>query len=217
MGTTKIKTFPVIISISLVILTEAASRHLGLFPIWSTAVARVIDIVTMFLVFQLSPGGTTALGLSTQKMLYRFKRGILWSILFGAASGCIGIILFLSGMNPLKLIHMAMPRGAYEILLFYIVGGIIGPVAEEMFFRGIIYGYLRTQLVHQNATFGILIAGSISTIVFVLAHSGASGIPLPQLAGGILFVVAYEVEGSLIAPMVIHSIGNMALFTLSLI
>lgn len=217
MGTTQIKTFPVIISISLVILTEAASRHFGLFPIWSTAVARAIDIVTMFLVFQLSPGGTAALGLSAQKMLYGFKRGILWSILFGAASGCIGTILFLLGMNPLKLIHMAIPKGAYKILLFYIIGGIIGPVAEEMFFRGMIYGYLRAQLVHQHATFGILTAGLISTVVFVLAHSGTSSIPLPQLAGGILFFVAYEVEGSLITPMVIHSIGNMALFTLSLI
>jgi|LGVF01.1.fsa_nt_gb hypothetical protein len=35
--------------------------------------------------------------------------------------------------------------------------------------------------------------------------------------GGILFAVAYETSGSLAAPIVIHVLGNLAIFTVSLI
>jgi len=38
-----------------------------------------------------------------------------------------------------------------------------------------------------------------------------------QMVGGILFTVAYEVEGSLMVPITIHILGNMDIFTLSLI
>jgi len=42
------------------------------------------------------------------------------------------------------------------------------------------------------------------------------GIPLPQVVGGIVFAVAYEIEGSLMVPITIHVLGNLAIFTLSL-
>jgi len=40
---------------------------------------------------------------------------------------------------------------------------------------------------------------------------------VPQIVGGIIFAIAYEKEGSLIVPITIHVLGNMAIFTLSLI
>jgi membrane protease YdiL (CAAX protease family) len=36
------------------------------------------------------------------------------------------------------------------------------------------------------------------------------------MVGGIVFAVAYEVEGSLMVPITIHVLGNMAIFALSL-
>jgi len=53
--------------------------------------------------------------------------------------------------------------------------------------------------------------------VFVLAHPIFPGIPLAQVVGGIVFAVAYEMEGSLMIPITIHILGNLAIFTLSLI
>ena len=38
------------------------------------------------------------------------------------------------------------------------------------------------------------------------------GVQVTQLVGGILFAVAYEVEGSLMTPIVIHVLGNMGIF-----
>jgi membrane protease YdiL (CAAX protease family) len=51
----------------------------------------------------------------------------------------------------------------------------------------------------------------------VLAHPISRGFPIPQAAGGIVFALAYEIEGSLMTPIVIHVLGNLSLFTLSLI
>jgi membrane protease YdiL (CAAX protease family) len=77
------------------------------------------------------------------------------------------------------------------------------------FFRGMLYGFLRR--------WGVVVAIVVSTGVFVLAHPISQGFPLPQVAGGIVFALAYELEGSLMTPIVIHVLGNFAIFTLSMI
>ena len=63
----------------------------------------------------------------------------------------------------------------------------------------------------------MLLALIISTLMFVLAHSVGAGFPVTQVIGGILFAVAYEVEGNLMVPITIHVLGNSALFTLAFI
>ena len=56
----------------------------------------------------------------------------------------------------------------------------------------------------------------LSTLIFVLLHPTISGFPLPQVVGGLVFAVAYEVEGNLLVPITIHALGNMAIFALAL-
>jgi membrane protease YdiL (CAAX protease family) len=87
----------------------------------------------------------------------------------------------------------------------FLVGGLIAPVAEELFFRGILYGFFRQ--------WGLLFAILSSTMIFVLAHPGASYV---QITGGIIFAISYEKEKNLIVPITIHSLGNLSLFSLSL-
>jgi membrane protease YdiL (CAAX protease family) len=89
------------------------------------------------------------------------------------------------------------------------VGGVVSPIAEEVFFRGILYGFLRR--------WGVLVAVVGSTVIFVLAHPIISGIRLTQIVGGLVFAVAYEVEGNLMVPITIHALGNLAIFSLSLV
>ena len=71
-----------------------------------------------------------------------------------------------------------------------------------------LYGFFRR--------WGVVVAIVVSTGVFVLAHPISQGFPIPQAVGGIVFALAYEIEGSLMTPIVIHVLGNLALFTLSL-
>ena len=61
----------------------------------------------------------------------------------------------------------------------------------------------------------VLAALFLSTALFAALH--LPGLPLTQIIGGIAFALAYEVSGSLIAAILIHSLGNLAIFALSVV
>ena len=119
------------------------------------------------------------------------------------------MFFYFARIDLLRFFQTRLPEKASEIALFFIVGGVIGPIAEELFFRGILYSFLRR--------WGVLAALLISTTVFVFAHPFFPKIPITQIVGGIVFALAYETEKNLMAPIVIHVLGNMAIFTLSLV
>jgi len=106
----------------------------------------------------------------------------------------------------LKFIRMRLPSEPEKLAIFFLVGGLIGPVAEEVAFRGVVYGFLR-RWGKCFALFG-------STAIFVLLHPGLGGIT--QIIGGMVFALAYEATGKLMTPITIHVLGNTVLFALSL-
>ncbi len=148
--------------------------------------------------------GLAAVGLHSRQLLPGIKRGMVWSAGFGllTAVGCG--ILYLFHYHPLSLLRVPLPAQTGTRALFFIVGGLIAPVTEEIVFRGILYGYFRK--------WGVLPALLLSTLLFAMAHSGVS---IVQASGGLLFAVAYEFEKKLLTPIIIHATGNLALFSLS--
>ena len=52
--------------------------------------------------------------------------------------------------------------------------------------------------------------------VVSLAHSVTARVPWIQAVGGVLFCVAYEMSGSLWAPIIVHLTGNLVIFLLPL-
>lgn len=215
MDTEKINTALFVIIIGLIFFVEILTMKLPLSPLMKTGTARCIEIVLIVLVFKRFNHGLSAIGLSSDRIALGFKKGLIWSAGFGLAAAFLGAVLFLSGINPLKLLHMRLPESKTDIFLFYVIGGLIAPVAEEIFFRGVIYGYTKGVLFAKMKRWSIPAALAISTYLFVTAHQTSAGIPLPQLVGGIVFCVSYEINKSLMTPILIHSIGNMALFTIS--
>ena len=178
-------------------------------PVVVTGVVRLIEIALIIIIVLVWGKGLSSIGLVPSKMVNGLIRGLLWSAGFGIITLFAFITLFLVDINPLALIHTRLPAKSIQIVLFFLVAGIVGPVAEEIFFRGIIYGFFRR--------WGVAAALILSSVMFVLAHLTLSTIPIPQIVGGIIFSISYEKEGSLIVPITIHSLGNMAIFTLSLI
>lgn len=148
------------------------------------------------------------IGLDRSEIKNGIVKGLAWSACFGAAASAIIPILWMAGLNVFDFFRIDYVRSYNEILWFYAAAGIAGPVAEEIFFRGIVFGYFRK--------YGFIPAVIVSTFFFVSAHTSA-GIPLPQIAGGLVFACLYEKTGSLVTSMIVHISGNAAMFTLGFI
>lgn len=213
MATKRIETKILFLSLALLILAEMGIRVLlseDVFPPALTlGVARMLEIVLLVFVISVWGKGISSIGMAPHQMVPGLRKGLIWSAVFGIVTFLGFVILYTQGVNPVTLIRTDLPPSAQGVVLFFLVGGLVAPVAEEVFFRGILYGFLRR--------WGVLVAVIGSTLIFVPAHGVRAGFPLTQVVGGILFAVAYEVEGNLMVPITIHVLGNTAIFTLSLI
>ncbi|BCS94735.1 hypothetical protein DSLASN_03670 [Desulfoluna limicola] len=198
-------------AIAIVLLMEMAVRFLPQMasPLVTTLALRLLQvlIMTTLLKGQFTEGNMGSL--APEALARAVMKGSLWSLGFGAVVGTGALILVMIGINPLHLVNMPLPKDTGTLALFFFTGGIVAPIAEELFFRGIIYRLLRPM--------GVAPAILISTLLFASAHAMQGMVPVPQLVGGLLFAAAFEKEGHLAVPMIIHGAGNTALFTLSLI
>lgn len=200
-----------ILSLSLVAIV-AVETAAGIFlakTLYSLLIARLLEIFLLVLVVSIWSQGMSSVGLAPDKIFAGLKKGVIWSAAFGLCAISGFAILHAAHIPALKLIRTDLPYGTHEVVLFFFMGGLVAPVAEEVFFRGIIYGFLRR--------WGMLVALFGSALIFVLCHTTGSGVPLTQIVGGLLFAVAYEVAGNLMVPITIHVLGNMAIFGISLV
>jgi len=213
METNKITIRMLSISVVAILLVELITRAAiikSLFdPMIVLGVSRFLETIMILLIALIYEKGTSVIGLTRGRIASGFKSGLLWSIGFGMVTSIVFVVLLVFGVDPFKLVQAHLPSKGIDIVLFIFVGGVLSPVAEEIFFRGLLYGFFRRL--------GVLLAVILSTMIFVLAHPFMAGVPLPQIVGGIVFAAAYEVEGNLVTPIVIHITGNIAIYILSLI
>ena len=211
MEANKITLKTLVISIAVVFAMESVLRLTlagqTVSPLPALGIIRCMEAVLLVFIAGRFEKDPNAIGLSQSKLYPGLKRGLVWSAGFGIAAGVLFLVLFAAGINPLKLVNTPLPSAPRQIILFYLVGGVIGPVWEEIFFRGIIFGFFRR--------WGLYTAILISTALFVLPHYDGSHLPLTQIVGGIVFAIAYENEKSLVVPITIHCLGNIAIFSLT--
>jgi hypothetical protein len=211
METKQIQVRTLLLSFAAIALVEAglATSMAAFRPVLRIGVARLLELGVMVWITCFTEGSVVPLGLDRPRWTAGLKKGFLWSVGFGALSGLVFAVLFMAGAHPLSMIRTSIPRDSASLFLFFLVGGIMAPVAEEVFFRGILYGFLRR--------WGVWVAVVFSTSAFALIHGLGHGFPVTQVVGGILFAAAYEVEKNLLVPITIHCLGNLAIFSLSLI
>jgi membrane protease YdiL (CAAX protease family) len=213
METKPIEIKVILLTLGAIILIEGAARLLisrGLYDSMIVlGVTRVLETGIIVSCVLLWGKGLPSIGLARARIAYGIRRGLIWSAGFALVVALASAVLYVVGIDLLVLLKVPLSGRLSQILIFLLIGGIVGPIAEELFFRGILYGFLRR--------WGVVVAVLVSTAAFVLAHPISQGFPLPQAAGGIVFALAYEIEGSLMTPIVIHVLGNLALYTLSLI
>jgi len=86
---------------------------------------------------------------------------------------------------------------------------VVAPIAEEIFFRGMLFGGLRKRL----STFP---AAAISALVFGALHAttGITAVP-PLIVFGFMLALLYERTGSLVPGMIAHAFNNALALALS--
>lgn len=92
--------------------------------------------------------------------------------------------------------------------LFYtsVFAAICGPMIEELFFRGFMYGAFKKRL-------GILPAVIITSATFAALHAHAVGF-LPIMVLGVLLAYLYEKTGTLVSSITVHAIHNLSMVLL---
>jgi len=214
MTTKAIETRILFLSLAALLATEVATRvvlsEAPYSPLLILGAARVVEILLLLLIVSMQGKGMSSIGLARHQTVAGLKKGLIWSAVFGLCAFLGFVVLYAAHIkDPLRLIKTDLPPGVHGIVLLFVVAGLVSPIAEEVFFRGIVYGFLRR--------WGMLVAVVGSTVIFVLAHPIISGIPATQIVGGLVFAVVYEVEGNLMVPITIHVLGNIAIFSLSLV
>jgi membrane protease YdiL (CAAX protease family) len=190
------------------LLAAIAPPELKADPLMLVGALRLAEILLLSGVAVYLESGLASFGVARKRIASGIIRGLLWSGGFGLVAASAGLAAYLLGRDPLSLFPPAAIDGPARIFLLFAVGGFVGPVAEELFFRGFLYGFFRR--------WGILPAVLLSTLVFVLVHP--SGRPvLTQTVGGIVFAAAYEFEKNLLVPVTIHVLGNLAIFGITLL
>lgn len=199
------------VALGLLVVTEAAAWWLmprvEMHRLAMLGLTRLFQVAALLLcVFRLE-GSLAAIGWAPADWRPGVIKGAVWSLGFALAAALGMAVIFLAGLNPLLLLKTPLPAGRLELILLFLVGGLVGPLAEEICFRGVLYTFFRR--------WGVWAALLFSTAIFVALHS-VSGIPVTQIVGGVVFALAFETSRNLMVPITVHVLGNCAIFALSL-
>lgn len=126
-----------------------------------------------------------------------------------AANALVGRICFeFSGEYPPKQeivdIFSSMSGGG-GIAAAVVSVAVFAPVAEEMFFRGLLYRIFKGFFSPFRC--GALISAVLSGALFALMHADVF-VFLPLSLMGVLLCMSYEKSGSIISPILVHALFN---------
>lgn len=129
---------------------------------------------------------------------------VLGLLIFYALAAAYGLVAGLNGDSNQRLTELGLGSSISSDLGYVALYGVLAPVAEELLFRGLLFGSLR-------ARFGPWPAALASGAVFGLVHlGGGQDVFIPVLATlGVVLALAYHYSGALYAAIAIHAVNNV--------
>ncbi len=121
---------------------------------------------------------------------------------------CVGLNLLMNGFQLTLMsqtfLDLAAEQAAVPLVLGVLLYGFVAPAAEEILFRGVIYGKIRRMFDARRALI-------LSALFFAVYHGNiVQGLYAGLL--GVLLCFLYEKAGSLWVPILFHGIGNLAVY-----
>lgn len=174
-------------------------------PLDWTGLVRGADILLFFLLFKRLDVPLAAVGLR------RFVRGAVTGLAVALILGsgfflAVYSIRWLWGVDLRGFVNPGIRVRGPALL---VVLCLLGPFVEEIFFRGLCYTLIRAHT-------GVWVSVALSACLFGASHflgSGALGVVLVPVVGGVVLALLYEFTGSLFAPFVLHAVANFVLFS----
>ena len=200
---------------------------IGLFILFSGLLASITEAGTLldsalrFLLNMFFLGGTTLLmGVYRRKITWnqlglhgsRWRFQFLWiALLLGLAINPIRALLALivqnlwgGGLEALEGRAEVIMGGGFSwpALIITLIGvGILIPIAEEMYFRGLLHNWFAE---HFRFWPRVL----LSSTIFGLGHFDSIGVVISSFVMGIVIAIAYERSKTLWLPIAIHAVTN---------
>ena len=101
--------------------------------------------------------------------------------------------------NP--IMEFVTQGSSFELFMLFALASIWAPIVEELIFRGALFRHLRGWM-------PLVASAAVSAITFALMHGYPFFLLAPVMMLGFNFALMREWRGSLIAPMVMHSLHN---------
>jgi hypothetical protein len=193
-------------------LAGVGLRAVGLSGAWATLALGALSL-TFLGVLPLLYGrwrralGAEALGLGRWRWWYL-------ALALAVAAGllpvrmAIGLLVLaidgqgLTDLQPrMDMIFPDLTWGAF--FSSFLTVALIAPLAEEIFFRGVLYTWLRSELPFWAAVL-------VNTLFFALAHADSAAVIATSAVMALALCAVYEWTGSIWAAILIHFVNNAA-------
>jgi len=170
-----------------------------------STVLQIVAIIVSVAYFNIIKGITwKEIGVRFENPSKILKYGVFGGIAILAIVIVTGLIIefifpMASSLQPFAEIVLAA-MGYRDLIILLIIGAVLVPIGEEIYFRGIVYPVFKKR-------WGLMIGMVASGIFFSLLHFDALRF-LPLLLGGIGLAYIYEKSDSLLACMLAHGLWN---------
>lgn len=145
-----------------------------------------------------------------------FALAISCVLLCGILINLFSLTFFEEIPESQDIIEVFIGIDSFSVKILAVISiGILAPISEEIVFRGLVYRTLK-GIAFFRGTLNAVFAASVSSLLFSAIHANAF-VFLPLFIMGMILAASYEKSGSIVVPMLVHSLFNFSnIFLLSL-
>lgn len=156
------------------------------------------------------PGALTwdDMGLNAAHLERRLSQGIAGGLMIFVLAGVVGLMMRQLGVEQtqVRMFEGVRSVAPSQFMAVWLAASVAAPICEECFFRGYVFGSLRTRYGRPAAYLG-------SALLFAAIHlNPAAIVPIVVMALGLAFL--YDRSGSVVPGIVAHGLNNAVALTL---
>jgi uncharacterized protein len=174
-----------------------------------TAIVLQLSMLGLVYARAVRPGLVTVhgLGFRIEGLGRMIRMGLLGGLALFGLNVVTGLLLTALGVEATQLEMFAWVRALpyVQFLVVLLLGSVLAPLAEEVFFRGFVYQTYKRR-------YSPLVAALLSSVLFASLHVNLQAF-MPILLMGLLLAWLYQRTGSLLPGTLAHGLNNGVVFT----